>query len=327
MSYIKTNWQNLPNTSTPIIANSLNNIENGVADANGAIAVNTYSSSSTYEVGDYCIYNNKLYKCTTAISTAEAFNSTKWQQIKIAEEINNTGVTVSPTEPTGNNKNKVWFKRGKNLFDKNLIVSTSDAIKYIPVKVKKNTDYTLSTNSGTNSLANVFLTTSASGASTANNGAMLNNPRTVNSENNDILYVGYRTDLSSYWIQLEQGSSATSYEAYIKPTLYTKNNNNVYEEFTNLELSYKEYAVELSANENVPPYNAFGIYTIPKTELDAYGEIVSISAKNSTAAPISCTWKKNTNGTVSVYVCGWSSIGGNTIRVTYLKNALYSIIS
>ena len=37
-----------------------------------------YNSAATYAVGDYCIYNNRLYKCTTAISTAEAWNPSHW---------------------------------------------------------------------------------------------------------------------------------------------------------------------------------------------------------------------------------------------------------
>ena len=118
MSYSKTNWQNLPNTSTPINATNLNKMETGIADANGAIAVSTYSTSGTYAVGDYVIYNNILYKCKTAITEGEAFNGSKWQQIKIAEEINNTGVSVSTTEPSGNNKNKVWLKQYINYFNK-----------------------------------------------------------------------------------------------------------------------------------------------------------------------------------------------------------------
>ena len=103
---------------------------------------------------------------------------------------------------------------GKNLFDKSLITSIGGTIKYIPINVKKNTDYTLSTNSGTSTLANVFLSTTNSGVTTNNNGAMIDQPRTINSSDNNIMYVGYRNDLSSYWIQLEESSTATSYEPY-----------------------------------------------------------------------------------------------------------------
>jgi len=86
MSYEKTNWQDLPNTSTPINATRLNKMETGIADANGMIGVTTYSSNSTYAVGDYCVYNNKLYRCITAITTGEAFNSSKWTETTVMNE-------------------------------------------------------------------------------------------------------------------------------------------------------------------------------------------------------------------------------------------------
>lgn len=80
MGYTKTNWQDLPNTATPITATRLNNMEKGIADANGAIGISDYSSSSTYIIGDLCIYNNKLYRCKTAISTSEVWNATHWEE-------------------------------------------------------------------------------------------------------------------------------------------------------------------------------------------------------------------------------------------------------
>jgi hypothetical protein len=38
----------------------------------------TYSASSTYAVGDTVIYSNTLYRCTTAITTAEAWTAAHW---------------------------------------------------------------------------------------------------------------------------------------------------------------------------------------------------------------------------------------------------------
>ena len=87
MSYTKTNWQDLPNTTTPINATNLNKMENGIADANGAIGASNYDSTATYAVNDICIYNNKLYKCKTAISTAEAWNSSHWEEIKLLNSL------------------------------------------------------------------------------------------------------------------------------------------------------------------------------------------------------------------------------------------------
>ena len=73
------NWQN---GVKPINETNMNKLvqEDMITDA--------YSSSSTYSVGDYCIYGNTLYKCTTAISTAEAWNSAHWTATTIATELN-----------------------------------------------------------------------------------------------------------------------------------------------------------------------------------------------------------------------------------------------
>lgn len=46
-----------------------------------------YDETATYAVGDLCIYNNTLYKCTTAITTAEAWNTSHWTETSIADEI------------------------------------------------------------------------------------------------------------------------------------------------------------------------------------------------------------------------------------------------
>ena len=48
---------------------------------------NEYSASSTYEVGDYVIYEDDLYKCITAVSVAEPFDSTKWTSCLVTDEM------------------------------------------------------------------------------------------------------------------------------------------------------------------------------------------------------------------------------------------------
>lgn len=46
----------------------------------------TYSASTAYSVGDCCIYNGDLYKCTTAIpSGGEAWNSSHWTKTSALE--------------------------------------------------------------------------------------------------------------------------------------------------------------------------------------------------------------------------------------------------
>jgi len=43
-----------------------------------------YDATATYAYGDYCIYQNDFYKCTTAITTAEAWNSGHWTKITLS---------------------------------------------------------------------------------------------------------------------------------------------------------------------------------------------------------------------------------------------------
>jgi hypothetical protein len=71
-----------------------------------------YDDTATYAVGDYCIYNNQLYKCNTAISTPEAFNPNHWTSTDVSAElenifsnlnnkVNKTPTTFSITPATG----------------------------------------------------------------------------------------------------------------------------------------------------------------------------------------------------------------------------------
>ena len=60
-----------------------------------------YASQNTYAVGEVVIYNNKLYRCTTAITTAEAWNSEHWEQVSVASDfVNLTGTQVISGEKT-----------------------------------------------------------------------------------------------------------------------------------------------------------------------------------------------------------------------------------
>lgn len=71
-----------------------------------------YSVTSTYAVGDYCIYNGILYQCTTAITTPEEWDNSKWAQANLGDGIENkvtkvTGKGLSTNDYTNEDKNKV----------------------------------------------------------------------------------------------------------------------------------------------------------------------------------------------------------------------------
>lgn len=62
----------------------------GIAQLAYTIA-NVYDSTATYAVGDYAIYQNTLYKCTTAITVGETFDPTKWTSVKVMSEVGQGG--------------------------------------------------------------------------------------------------------------------------------------------------------------------------------------------------------------------------------------------
>lgn len=60
-----------------------------------------YDSTLTYSIGEVVIYNNKLYRCSTAITTPEAWDSTHWTQTTIAGEF----VNLHGSQSISGNKN------------------------------------------------------------------------------------------------------------------------------------------------------------------------------------------------------------------------------
>lgn len=46
-----------------------------------------YDSTATYEVGDYCLKDGVLYRCTTAISTAEAWTAGHWTAVQVGDDL------------------------------------------------------------------------------------------------------------------------------------------------------------------------------------------------------------------------------------------------
>ena len=63
--------------STKVTAGKIKDLEDILYGVNA----DAYSATSTYEVGDYAIQSDKLYKCNTKITTGEAFDSQKWDEV------------------------------------------------------------------------------------------------------------------------------------------------------------------------------------------------------------------------------------------------------
>lgn len=73
-----------------------------------------FSTSSTYQVGDYVMYQGKLYKCTTAITTSGAWDSTKWSLAILSDDVadlksaSNAQTTAMQTTLLECLKNAMW---------------------------------------------------------------------------------------------------------------------------------------------------------------------------------------------------------------------------
>lgn len=241
------NWQN---GTTPINETNMNKLvqEDMITDA--------YSSLQTYAVGDYCIYENTLYKCTTAITTAENWNSAHWTAVTVTDEIKENAVAISSTQPT--TEEKVWIKKGKNLikneltgsYTKNGITFTINNDKSITVNGTATANASINLFDGNLNLSKGTYRLSgcpAGGSSTkyriginpkANNyfdtgsGAII----TLDSDTSGIsmwiiVYSGQTVNNLTFRPMLQQGSTASTYEAYINKEILVKNENNVFEKF------------------------------------------------------------------------------------------------
>lgn len=151
-------------------------------------------------------------------------------------------IVVSATEPTGDDREKVWVKKSKNLFDKNTNIinnkglsdsngtlfdsSVSSVHGYI--KVEPNTTYTYSGYNDTTYTKRVSVYSSSLESSFIRNEQTTENALTFTTPNNaHYIRIQFKTsELNN--VQLEKGY-ATEYESYVTPGIYALSNSK-YEE-------------------------------------------------------------------------------------------------
>ena len=202
------------NANMDKIDQQMRNNADGVNFAKG-ISSDAYDNSKLYAVGDYCIYDNKLYRCITAIESAEEFNIAKWKQTTVGKEVNQLNSNLDGLQYSD-------IAGGKNLLDlPNPYSVTGTYYKIITVKVKKNTNYTLSVGSVTSSVYQAIIVRPIN--SDTNIIAKYSAPYIMpfNSGDNEsiriLFYSGNTTSGTSVYsdVQLEYGTTATPYEPYI----------------------------------------------------------------------------------------------------------------
>ena len=85
------------------------NVEDAIKEVNSKIQdaglsedviADEYDATYTYYEGDYVMHDGKLYKCTTDISVAEAWNSSHWSEVQVATELTAINDEISSMEDT-----------------------------------------------------------------------------------------------------------------------------------------------------------------------------------------------------------------------------------
>jgi hypothetical protein len=78
-----------------------------------AIAPSYSEGTRTFAVGDFCMYESQLYRCTTAVVTPEPFNILKWIKIDaVSELMDEIYPPVQSSQPAGGLAPNVKYRLG-----------------------------------------------------------------------------------------------------------------------------------------------------------------------------------------------------------------------
>lgn len=241
---------------------------------------------------------------------------------QMQDNIEESAVIVSPTEPT--TSEKVWIQKGKNLYDPSKYplkqglwtegntgkMAGNDSGWYVVVHIIGGLTYTISK---TNNMIYCCTTASYPKHGVAQVDAWtgdsnINQLTKETSPEAKYLFIGLlagssvtdadRTNAIA-GLQVEQGATATPYEAYVEPKIYVKNDNGVYEEF------YKENETLLYSSSGSNGTITLNDAPTKYKEIEIYyknsGGTLSSSVKvcPSEVAGIDCTLLVyDTNGTI-----------------------------
>ena len=105
------------------------------------IVSDEYSATNTYAVGDYCIHENVLYKCKTAITTGEEFDSNKWGQTTCGTEFKKLNSNLADYLPIENEP--IQFIRGAIYAGTTIDDSVENYCRTEYIEVGENTKITI----------------------------------------------------------------------------------------------------------------------------------------------------------------------------------------
>lgn len=185
---------------------------------------------------------------------------------KMQENIEESAVVVSSTEPTTNEK--VWLKKGKNLINPSRLkygynfsdegkleaLATYFVTDYI--EIVPNTAYCSSgfkTSSGADNITKLYFDENYNLVIRKDE-----NPTIAPSDAKYLCLEGHIENSSN--MQLEEGNVATSYEEYIEPAIFVKNSNGVFEELISKKSNEMNIITgeEFATNEYIDGRKVYG---------------------------------------------------------------------
>lgn len=197
----------------------------------------TYSNTALYAVGSYAWYDGVLYKCTTAITTAESWTAEHWTAAAVSNDVSLLTKAVGEMGEIIYPKNK-FNKNDYQVINANINSSTNKlvsntALRTVYLRIKPNTTYTVS-----KMVSARFIIAFTDAEIVANGvdctGVVYNNAAskltsTSGANSKWILVLCYSTSADTETLadvlstlQIEEGNEATTYENYFDP-YYTAN--------------------------------------------------------------------------------------------------------
>ena len=85
------NFTSALTTTDKTVIGAINEVAQGGGGGGTDVIADDFDSTSTYAVGDYCIYEGSLYKCTTAVTTAGDWDSSDWTETLVMDEVEQGG--------------------------------------------------------------------------------------------------------------------------------------------------------------------------------------------------------------------------------------------
>ena len=218
------------------------------------------------------------YSKTTWQNGVTPINETNLNKIENElQTLEQDNIIVSSTEPVSD-KRKVWIQKGKNLFNKNNVIPgflnvegnvaspsyNEVSSNFIPITkgqpyITFLQDYTIP--SGGQIWLAICLYDENKNFITRYadyniDSISINSTQTANA---CYVRVSFRYNDNNIKCQLEQGTVASNYEAYIDKKIYIKNDNNVYEKFYNENYTQEveDFQNKVTFNETIGSFNSF----------------------------------------------------------------------